>query len=130
MDTQDQKDLKPVDPRLPIILNQMIIDVANPVNHYFVSASYFDFVAEGQEHRRRYLNPIYLHQDFTWNLELAEEQLVLDVMLAPGLNISEERIRIPLNQIYSVHKNHSRGMFESDDLIFHESGKLKMPPLN
>ncbi len=130
MDNQELQNQKPVDPRLPIILNQMIIDVANPDNHYFVSANYFDFIAEDHEHRRRYLNPVYVHQDSAWNLKLTEEELVLDVVLAPGPNALKERIRIPLNQIYSVHQNRTGGMFESDDLIFHESGKLKMPPLN
>ena len=120
---------EPVNLRLLSVIKQMIADLANPNQHYMVSANYLEFVDGNREYLRRYIAIIYVHRDSARNVAIDQQGLLLDALLSPDKDAPWERIRLPYSQIYEVARNQTGGMFTDEDSVYHEPAKLRMPPL-
>ncbi|GAB4019136.1 hypothetical protein [Spirosoma koreense] len=129
MPTDPTASLNSVDLSLLTILNQMVSDVADPHAHYMVSANYIDFVDSARLHIRRYMCPIYVHADSASQFDFDPEGILLDTFFSPEKGTLPERIHIPFSQIYRVAKCPAGGMFVDKDIIYEDSSKFKMPPL-
>ena len=117
------------DTTLREVLKKMAADITNPDSHHLVSASYFDFVDSQRPYTRRYMCPIYVHQDSASNLDFDEQGILLDTFFSPEEGTPAERIHIPYDQIYSVAKSPTGGLYTDEHRLYSEPSKFKMPPI-
>lgn len=112
------------------LLRQMVTGIDGPNEwHYFVSASYIEFIGGKRTHKRLYMCLIYVHPDSSKNFDFDDESLLLDTFFSRLPNAVAERIRIPFDQIYSIQKNKAGGVYTDDDRVYCDYSRSRVPKL-
>ena len=120
------------DSTLPHILRQMVVDLQNPSYYYWLYNNYFDIQPPTDRQVTRWWQaPLFLDFDSIWNTEFVDDGMLCDVILKNQLPAERERIKIGYDQIYSVTRFiKGQNISEKDSQLYHDSAKLKMPPIH
>lgn len=117
---------------LPGLLRQMVEDIKDPQCSYWLKANYFDIQPPTERTVTRWWQaPLYIDYDALLNPEFEADALLIDVILKKKLPAEWERIRIEYAQIWSLEHIYQAEKPKSaqDWILFHDSAKLKMPPV-
>ncbi|RIV17462.1 hypothetical protein DYU11_31920 [Fibrisoma montanum] len=118
---------------LPGLLKQMIEDIKDPQCGYWLYSNYFDVLPPTDRNLTRWWQaPLYIDYDALWNPVFEDNAMLIDVILKNKLPAEHERIRIEYAQIWSLKRFHheEKPKFADDWILYNDSSKLKMPPLN
>lgn len=117
---------------LPEVLKQMLVDIQDVRFHYWVYNNYFDILPPTvRETTRWWQAPLFLDYDSIWNVEFVEDAMICEVILQKSLPAKKERIKVGYQQIYGISRyKKGENLTESDSQLYHDSSKLKMPPLD
>ena len=124
---QNNADLNMADLKLQSILQQVLIDLSDESNHYFLMANYYEHTSSEKLNERWYLANIYIHKDAISKLLVGQDSIGIDVRLNPDSPQQIDRIKINLDQIYRIRKNKTGGIFSDEDDIYVEVSKLNLP---
>jgi hypothetical protein len=106
----------------------LVLGLADPDNHYMISANYYEYIIPGlPKSDRWYIAIIYVHQDSAWNVELATDGIMMDVILNNEKPEEKYRIRIPYEEVWQVQEGHSPA-FTDKDQVFYDYDVLKKLP--
>ncbi|MVM34005.1 hypothetical protein GO755_28485 [Spirosoma sp. HMF4905] len=117
---------------LPRLLRQMVEDIQDPQCSYWLKANYFDIQQPTERSVTRWWQaPLYIDYDALWNPNFEKDGFQIDVILKNQLPAERERIRIDYAQIWSLERIHQGEKPKSaqDWVLFHDSAKLKFPPV-
>lgn len=110
------------------VLQRVVTGLADPDNHYMISANYYDHIIPGQsKYDRWFIAIMYLHQESAWNVELGSDEILMDLILNRDEPREMYRIKIPYDEIWQVQEGHSPA-FTDKDQVFYDSEVLKKLP--
>lgn len=114
-------------------LQQVIAGLADPAKHYMVNANYYEHLQPDLlTSERWYIACIYFHQDAVWNVELADDGLLCDVLLDRDQPSEKFRIKILYEEIWEVlERENDAPNFTSEGRIYYNAQilkKLTFPP--
>lgn len=118
--------------QIAAILQQMVIDIRNPTYYYWVSLNYFEVQPPTDRTDTEWWHaPLFVDYDSVWNAEFVDDGMLCDVILKNQLPAVRERIKIGYDQIYGISRFiKGQNISEKDSQLYHDSAKLKMPPIH
>ncbi len=115
------------------LLRQMVEDLKDPDCYYWLRSNYFDIQPPTDRTITQWWQaPLFLDYDALWNPAFEEDAMLIDVILRNELPAVHERIRIRYDQIWSLERYYKSQTTstEADRVRFHDSAKLRMPPVS
>lgn len=106
-------------------------DIRNPACYYWVYTNYFDIVPPTDRAITRWWQtPLFVNYDSIWHIEFVDDGMLCEVILKNQLPAQQERIKIGYDQIYTIRRFiEGQSINERESQLFHDSSKLRMPPL-
>ena len=98
---------------LSALLRQMIDDLSDPTNHYWIDASHAEIRGE-----KRWMFSLYLHEECVFNPEVTDGMFLCDLYLTPNFPQPTVRATIPLAEIWRVQTSDSN-QFTGENPVYY-----------